>query len=137
VLEEERAGLFDGARRFTLAARHLAARAAHDGAPPCEVASRLVRAGVTAERAARVLVRVYRAGGLGREAIYLPAYLRVRKALDEAPELATQPATGPRLGGRGPSARGVTRRRGARARAPPRHGPRGDACLATRARAKP
>lgn len=89
VLEEERAGLFDGARRFTLAARHLAARAAHDGAPPCEVASRLVRAGVTAERAARVLVRVYRAGGLGREAIYLPAYLRVRQALDEAPELAT------------------------------------------------
>ena len=90
VLEEERAGLFDHARRFSLAARHVAARAAHEGAPPSDVARLLLRAGLTAERAARVLVRVYRAGGLGREAIYLPAYLRVKQALDEDPSLGAQ-----------------------------------------------
>jgi hypothetical protein len=37
--------------------------------------------------ALRITARVHRGGGLGREAVYLPAFLRVEAALAARPEL--------------------------------------------------
>jgi hypothetical protein len=93
LLYEERAGLLDGARRVELALRHLAATAMQDGADfPSTV--RLLstrRADLSVASAVRIATRAFRgsdgrASGLGRERVYLPALIRLRRHLDETPD---------------------------------------------------
>ena len=92
VLLEERNGLLDVARRRELAARCVAAEAALAGADASEILRRLAALGLQDELARRLALRAVRGGGttgggLGREVVYLAGYLRVARALGEAPEL--------------------------------------------------
>lgn len=80
LLLEQRAGFLGGDRARELAARHLAGRAAHDGAPFADAVGALVEAGALRAVAVRAACRAYRGGGLGREVAYLPAYLLVSRA---------------------------------------------------------
>lgn len=92
LLLEERAGMLGARRRRQLAARHGAVEAMLDGACFADVASMLVEAhGLDAEDAVLVAERAFRGGGgvrpgLGRERIYLEAFVRVRDHLAEHPE---------------------------------------------------
>lgn len=82
---EERAGVLDGGRMRTLAARYVAAQTFFDGASFGETARVLHRRhGLRAEDALVTAERVHRGGGIARDAVYLPAYLRVRDALGSA-----------------------------------------------------
>jgi hypothetical protein len=84
----ERGGSAGGwARRRELALRHLAAGAVRGGAGFVELMRLLLDRGEPLTRAYRLCERVLRGGGLAREVCYLPAYLRVRSALDSAPHL--------------------------------------------------
>ncbi|HSC88004.1 MAG TPA: tyrosine/phenylalanine carboxypeptidase domain-containing protein [Polyangiaceae bacterium] len=92
LLLEQRAGLLLAARRVELAARHLAVDWTWDGATLAEVRARLQSRGVGAEVALRSGLRALRGGsgrspGMGRERIYLLAYLRVKQAFEQRPEL--------------------------------------------------
>jgi hypothetical protein len=87
---EERRGFLVGARRAELARRHLAARAVFDGAEIVETIRLLSELGAPAEQAVRLALRAHRGGadgrgGIGREIVYLPALLRVRRELARAP----------------------------------------------------
>lgn len=75
---EERSGHLEGRRRRELAWRHLGARAVQGGADLDEVVRGLLSLGAELEAALRVALRVSRGGGLARECVYLPAWLRVR-----------------------------------------------------------
>ena len=90
VFLEERAGLLGPSRLRTLAARLLAAESVFDGASYGETAQLLHRRhGLSADEALTIAGRVHRGGGLAREGVYLPAYLRVRAAIvDQALELS-------------------------------------------------
>jgi hypothetical protein len=94
VLIEERAQLLGSARRRELGLRHLAARTVEASADFVETARQLKERGAGAEEAVRIAARVHRGGGLAREIAYVPAFLRVRAALAEAPELEEVLATG-------------------------------------------
>jgi hypothetical protein len=89
---EERAGLLGPWRARQLALRHLAALAMGDGASFVDVVSMLINVHQCAyEDAVFICERVFRGGdgvrpGLGRERVYLPAYLAVRAHLDAHPE---------------------------------------------------
>lgn len=79
---EERAGVLDGTRLRTLAARVVATDAMHAGRPFGEVARALVEEdGFTVPAAVAIAERAYRAGGVARDAAYLRGFLRVRRAL--------------------------------------------------------
>jgi hypothetical protein len=91
---EERSGFLGPKRKRELAARHLAVEAMDGGARFYENVSALVKEhGLTSREAVLVAERAYRGGdgmtpGLGRERIYLEAFLRVgehlaNKATDE------------------------------------------------------
>jgi hypothetical protein len=80
LLLERRAGFLGGDRARELAARHLAGRAAHEGAPFADAGGALVEAGASRAVAVRAACRAFRGGGLGREVAYLPAYLSVSRA---------------------------------------------------------
>jgi hypothetical protein len=84
LLLEQRAGFFDGVRRKELGFRHLAARAALDGADLADVVALLRRRGACVGAAVRIAARVARGatgeGGLAREIVYLPALVRVGRA---------------------------------------------------------
>jgi hypothetical protein len=83
VTLEERAGVLDGGRMRTLAARFVASEAFFDGASFGETARLLYRRfGFSTDDALVTAERVHRGGGLPRDAAYLPAYLRVRSALE-------------------------------------------------------
>jgi hypothetical protein len=82
---EERGGFLAAGRPRELALRHLAALAARELAPFPEIVERLEREGASRERALDFALRATRGGGLGREVVYLPAYLRVRMAFAESP----------------------------------------------------
>lgn len=84
---EEREGFLAGARRRELARRHLAGRSVRDGANLVETAEQLLAVGAEAEDAARIALRAHRGGGLARELVYVPAWLRVRAALRADPSL--------------------------------------------------
>lgn len=75
---ESDAGFLDEGRRADLGLRHLAARWAHEGADLLEVVRGLDGFGLSVERSVLVAARACRAGGLGRERVYLPAYFRER-----------------------------------------------------------
>jgi hypothetical protein len=78
---EDEAGLLDGERRLELARRHHAGKLLRAGSDFVETTRALERdAGASRESALRIVSRVNRGGGLGRELAYLPAYLRVRAA---------------------------------------------------------
>jgi hypothetical protein len=78
LLLEERAGLFPQERRRELALRHGAARLVHQGAPFAELVRWLEQRALSTPRALDVALRVSRGGGLGREVVYIPAYLRLK-----------------------------------------------------------
>lgn len=87
LLIEARGGLLDGARRYELACRHLAARAVAHGADAHECVDLLEREGCPRRSALEAYVRAARGGGLCRELDYLPARQRVGAAFEEDPEL--------------------------------------------------
>jgi hypothetical protein len=78
---EEAAGLVDGQRLRTLAARVLAADWMYDGADFAETAHRLLREGFTPNEAVAIAERAYRGGGVARDGGYLLGWIRVREAL--------------------------------------------------------
>jgi hypothetical protein len=92
LLVEERAGMLGPRRRRQLAARHRAVEAMLGGATFADVATALVRDhGLDALEAVVVAERAFRGGdgtfpGLGRERVYLEAFVRVRSHLDAKPE---------------------------------------------------
>lgn len=88
---EERGGFLGAKRKRELAARHLAVEAMDGGARFYENVTALVKEhGLTVREAVLVSERAYRGGdgmtpGLGRERIYLEAYLRVGEHLSKRP----------------------------------------------------
>jgi hypothetical protein len=82
---ERRAGHLSFQRRRELAFRHLAARMLEENADFVETARALAQRGATLTDTLRITSRVYRGGGLGREVVYLPAFLRVDAALAKDP----------------------------------------------------
>lgn len=83
ALAMERAhGFLDRGRRREIALRHVAARAVEQGAGFTSTAELLVDRGAPLADALRIAARVHRGGGLGREAVYLPALLRVEAAVE-------------------------------------------------------
>jgi hypothetical protein len=91
---ERRAGHLGGARGRELAARHVAARAAHAGVAFEDAVTVLVERGISVELAVQSACRAYRGGGLGREAAYLPALVRVERTLSKDPSAAAVLAMG-------------------------------------------
>ena len=84
---ERAAGFLDGPRRRELALRHVAARAVERAADFVETARLLLAHGPPIGDALRIAARAHRGGGLGREAVYLPALLRVEDAIARAPAI--------------------------------------------------
>lgn len=87
LLLEERAGLMDGERRRELAFRHCAAVTVREGATLTETVCLLRGHGAELAPALDIALRAGRGGGLAREIVYLPAYMRIKTALYERPEL--------------------------------------------------
>jgi hypothetical protein len=87
LLVEARAGHLDQGRKRELSFRHLAALGVRRGAELDETFRELVVRGADAAEAVEIAVRVHRGGGLGREVVYLPAYLEVRRAFEREPAL--------------------------------------------------
>jgi len=85
LLIEESAGFLDGGRRRDLGLRHVAARRTLEGQKFVDVTRVLLDHGSKIADAVRIAARVARgglaAGGIAREIVYLPALLRVRRAL--------------------------------------------------------
>jgi hypothetical protein len=81
LARERAAGFLDHGRRREIALRHQAARSVGDGADFVATARLLLDRGAPLPDALRIAARVHRGGGLGREAVYLPALLRVEAAL--------------------------------------------------------
>lgn len=84
---ERRAGHLLAGRRRELALRHHAARLLENGADFVETVRALLRLGAPLVDALRITARVFRGGGLGREIVYLPAFLRVDAALSASPRI--------------------------------------------------
>lgn len=84
---ESRAGALVRGRRRELSLRHVGARMLEEEADFVETTRRLLSYGASVPDALRIAARVHRGGGLGREAVYLPAFLRVEAALAARPEL--------------------------------------------------
>jgi hypothetical protein len=78
---ERAAGFLDRGRRREIALRHLAARAVEAQADFVTTARLLRGRGAPLDVALRIAARAHRGGGLGREAVYLPALLRVEHAV--------------------------------------------------------
>jgi hypothetical protein len=78
---ERAAGFLDFGRRREIALRHLAARAVEAKADFVTTVQLLLDRGAALEGALRISARAHRGGGLGREAVYLPALLRVAAAI--------------------------------------------------------
>ena len=78
---ERRAGFLDFGRRREIAWRHVAARSLEARADFVATTRLLLDHDAPLEDALRVAARVQRGGGLGREAVYLPALLRVEAAV--------------------------------------------------------
>lgn len=91
IVLEDRSNFLSAKRKRELAARHLAVEAMDGGARFSENVGALVKEhGLTTREAVLVAERAYRGGdgstpGLGRERIYLEAYLRVRAHLEAKP----------------------------------------------------
>lgn len=86
ILLEERASTLGPARRRTLAVRHRLARVVRSEGDVAGCCAELLAFGVDAETLASEVCRVLRGGGLAREIVYLPSFLRVKRALEAYPE---------------------------------------------------
>jgi hypothetical protein len=87
LLLEREWGFFDSARMRELGLRHLAARANLEGGDFVDVARVLLDRGASIASAVRIAARVQRGagpggGGVAREVVYLPAMLRVERAME-------------------------------------------------------
>lgn len=81
-------GVLHSTRRAELGFRHLAATTIWEGADFVDTV-RLLRAhGADVDRALRICLRAHRAGGLGREGAYLPAFCVVTSAIERDAEMA-------------------------------------------------
>jgi hypothetical protein len=89
LLLEQRAGFLLSARRRELALRHRIALSVHEGASFSDLARWLQAEGVSLEQAIELALRAARGGGLGRESVYVPAYLRLSSEFSREPELET------------------------------------------------
>jgi len=87
IVLEDRAFHLGAARRHELAWRHVAARRLEAGADFVDTARELLRLGANLSDTLRITARVFRGGGLGREVVYLPAFLRVSAALSADPSV--------------------------------------------------
>ncbi len=87
LLVEERLGLRSRDRCAELAWRHCVAEAVRDGAEWADLMRRLAAFDVPVDRSVAMGLRALRGGGLGRDLVYLPAYLSVRRAFAEKPAL--------------------------------------------------
>jgi hypothetical protein len=87
LLLEERAGFLGAARRRELSLRHRSALLMHEGASWSDVVRWLETEHVARERAMELGLRVARGGGLGREVVYIPAYIRLSRELSREPAL--------------------------------------------------
>lgn len=85
LLIEQEAGLLSQARRHHLALRHIAAVGLFEGGTFADVVQRLSPSYCDVQEALRITARVFRGGGLGRELVYLPAWLRVRECFEHSP----------------------------------------------------
>lgn len=65
-----------------------------EGADLIETVRRLLGVGAEPEDAARIALRAHRGGGLARELVYVPAWLRVRAAVARDPSLESVLASG-------------------------------------------
>jgi hypothetical protein len=81
-------GVFDDERRRELGLRHHAAKCAHEGADWVETTRGLLERGAQLTAAQDLATRALRGGGLGRERVYLPAWIRLQSALRDEPSLA-------------------------------------------------
>ncbi|HTM43363.1 MAG TPA: tyrosine/phenylalanine carboxypeptidase domain-containing protein [Polyangiaceae bacterium] len=88
LLIEEQHGLLGSERRVALSFRHLAANAMFNGAHFADVVRSLTEQGCELDSAVSTAARIFRAGGLGREIVYLPAMLRVAACFEANPEAA-------------------------------------------------
>jgi hypothetical protein len=80
---EERAGLLDGRRIRTLAARVLVTCWLHEGRSFSSIVQALMQVhGFPPSDAVRLSERAFRGGGVARDHAYLAGFLRVRRALD-------------------------------------------------------
>lgn len=84
---ERRAGFLDHGRRREIAWRHVAARSVEARADFVTTVRLLASRGAPLGIAVRISARVHRGGGLAREAVYLPALLRVSAAMERDPDL--------------------------------------------------
>lgn len=84
---ERRTGHLTISRRRELAFRHKAARMLQNDADFVETTRTLLSSGARLSDALRITARVFRGGGLGREVVYLPAFLRVDAAMSQNPGL--------------------------------------------------
>jgi hypothetical protein len=91
---EQQLGWLPSERRWELGARHLAALAVADGAAAEDVVRLLLDLGGSIETALQMYARIARGGGLCRELAYLPAWLRLQRALLDEPELESWLARG-------------------------------------------
>ncbi len=88
ALAIERArGFLDLGRRREIALRHVAARAVARRADFVETVALLEKQDAPLRDALRIAARVHRGGGLAREAVYLPALLRVEDARRRDPSI--------------------------------------------------
>ncbi len=87
IVLEERGGWLDWGRRRELALRHLACRSVEDRAGFVETVRTLRDQGGPLTDSLRIAARAHRGGGLAREIVYLPAFVRVRDALRRDPSL--------------------------------------------------
>jgi hypothetical protein len=86
LLLEKRTSTLDSTRRRVLAVRHRLARTVRAEGDIAECCADLLSIGIEAETLAIALCRILRGGGLAREIVYVPSYLRVAKAFEEYPE---------------------------------------------------
>ncbi|HET9957999.1 MAG TPA: tyrosine/phenylalanine carboxypeptidase domain-containing protein [Polyangiaceae bacterium] len=84
---EEQGGYWDGARPRVLALRHHAASLVRAGATLNELVDSLAGLGAALPAALDLSLRVLRGGGLCRELMYVPAYLRVRAEFQRDPRV--------------------------------------------------
>jgi len=87
LLLEERAGLQGSERKRELLHRHRAAELVRSGASFSDGVRALEDLGVDAERALDWSLRAHRGGGLAREIVYLPAFVRVKRGFALEPQL--------------------------------------------------
>ncbi|MEZ4445687.1 MAG: DUF1704 domain-containing protein [Polyangiaceae bacterium] len=84
---EEQHGLLRHHRRFELALRHIAGRSVRQGADFVETTRSLLTRRAPLRAALRIAARSHRGGGLARELVYVPAWLRVKTAVSAEPAL--------------------------------------------------